>query len=351
MHKISVSMEKWQTLDNESYYICTLTNTQGVVVEILSYGALIRKWIIPTAKGNVDIVQGKDTMTDYKAASSCSSFIVGRFANRIANGQFTLEGKTALLEKNQGNNTLHSASGNYAAKNWELQPFVKEDLACVTCKLHDYGEGGFPGEADIEVTYSLDEQGTLALDYKFTPTAATPINLTCHAYFNLNGHETNCLENHLVQINADSYLPGDPTGLPLGIIESVAGTDMDLREMKDINLGLKSDFAQLAQFGGYDHNYCINGGGLRLVASAIGKKSGIRLDVHSDLPGMQLYTTNIGVKQVKGKDGVIYSGHSAFCFETQFYPNHVNVAAFAGKICQVGEVFTTRTEFHTSLVE
>lgn len=348
MSKISVSMEKIEVLANESYYSCTMTNEQGVIVEILSYGATIRKWIIPTEKGTVDIVQGKDCIADYKDNSSCSSFIVGRFANRLANGAFTIDGKTTLLEKNQGNNTLHSASGNYAAKNWDLMPFVKEDRACVLCKLKDYGEGGFPGEAGTEVVYTLDNDGTLSVDYKFMPTAATPVNLTCHAYFNLNGHHTDSLENHLVQVNADAYLPGDSTGLPLGVIESVTGTDMDLRSFKDLNVGIASKFPQIAQFDGYDHNYCINGEGMRCVASAIGQKSGLRLDVYSELPGVQLYTTNIGVGEVKGKGGMTYHGHSAFCFETQFYPNAINVPAFKGKVCQAGETFCTCTEFRIS---
>lgn len=348
MSKVSVKMEKWQTLDNENYYLCTLTNAQGVVVEILSYGALIRRWLVPGAKGIVDIVQGKDSVKDYKESSSCSSFIVGRFANRIAKGTFTLNGTTYDLEKNHHGNTLHSASGNYAAKNWEMHPFVQDDLACVTCKLHDYGQGGFPGEADMEISYSLDNEGTLALDYKLVPTAATPVNLTCHAYFNLNGHETDNLEQHLVQIKADRYLPGDATGLAYGAIEAVAGTDMDLREMTELAPRLASKHPQIVQFDGYDNNYCVNGEGMRCVASAIGQKSGLRLDVHTDLPGVQLYTTNLGDKAVTGKEGVIYHKHSAFCFETQFYPNHINVAEFKGKVVEAGETFTTRTEFHVS---
>ena len=351
MTKIAASLELKEKLDNECYYSCTLTNEAGAVVEILSYGALIRRWLVPTTKGPVDIVQGKDAIADYKAVSSCSSFIVGRFANRISDGAFTIDGQTSTLEKNQGNNTLHSASGNYATKNWTLAPFVKDDVAGVVCKLHDYGQGGFPGEAEVEVTYTLDKAGTLALDYKFIPTAATPLNLTCHAYFNLNGHASDSLEGHMVQVDADAYLPGDPTGLPLGVIAKVEGTPMDLRKATDLCAGIASTFEQIAQFGGYDHNYCLNGEGMRLVACAVSAKTGLRLAVHTDLPGMQLYTTNIGAKAVKGKEGVTYHAHSAFCFETQFYPNSINVPAFKGKVCQAGETFTTRTEFHVSSVK
>lgn len=338
-----------EIINNKTYSTCVLTNKQGVEVEIVSYGAIIRRWIVPTAQGPVDIVLGKEKIADIIADGSCSSFVVGRVANRIANGTFKIGEKTYKVEQNQGTNTLHSASGNYAKKNWTMgEPFVKDGKEGVELTYHDSGEGNFPGEADVKVTYTLDAEGTLALDFSFLPTAATPVNLTSHAYFNLNGHRSNSLKGHWVQVNADGFLPGDPTGLPEGRIEPVAGTAMDLREFVELETAFKSDYSQIVRFGGFDNNYCVAGEGFRLMASAVSKDTKLRLDVYSDLPGVQLYTTNIGEKVVPGKEGVGYSHHAAFCLETQFYPDAINVPAFKGKVCEAGKEFTTRTEFRIS---
>lgn len=323
-----------------------LENDEGLEIDIIEYGAIIHRLVVPDRKGErADVVMGQDTLEDYIKKPGFYAAVIGRCANRIANAVFSIDGKEYVLEKNNGSNNLHSGSGNYADKLFRGKLFDSEDKVGVTLYYKDFGRGGFPGTVDVWVTYTLTSEGCLEIRYKAIPDSDTVINLTNHAYFNLSGHDSGSVENHLLQIEADFYLPNDNMALPTGEVFSVKGTDMDFNFPRPIGDGFRSAEVQLAQFGGYDHNYCLRGRGYRKVAELYDPVSGRGMEVYTDLPGMQLYTTNTAMKNSTGKDGAIYQKHGALCLETQHFPNSVNMSHFPSPIYRAGETYESVTAF------
>ncbi|MGI6577419.1 MAG: aldose epimerase family protein [Eubacteriales bacterium] len=323
-----------------------LENGKGMEVEIIELGAIIHRLVVPDRNGvSADVVMGQETLENYINNPSCSAAVVGRFANRISGAAFTLNGQKYLLDQNDGNNTLHSGVGNYSRRFFTGKLFEENDKVGVTLYYKDNGEGGFPGTMDVWVTYALDLEGTLEIQYKAVPDTDTIISLTNHAYFNLSGHMSGSVENHLLQINADFYLPNDPTALPTGEVLSVTGTDMDFNSLRPVGDGFRSTEKQLVQFGGYDHNYCLRGREYRKVAELRDPSSGRGMEVYTDLPGMQLYTSNAAWKNNTGKGGAIYQKHGALCLETQHFPNAINMSHFPSPIYRAGETFQSVTAF------
>ena len=314
---------------------------------VLTYGGTLQSLRVPDQTGReVDVVLGFDTLEGYWGQTNYIGALVGRYANRIARGKFTLNGREYTLAVNNGENHLHGGQVGFDKRVWTVERMEEDSLTLSLVSPHM--EEGYPGTLRAEVTYTLTEEA-LVLDYRAESDRETLCNLTNHAYFNLAGHGDHPVVHHVLHIFADCYTPTDPGLIPLGLV-AVDGTPMDLREGLAIGAGMGTDFPQIAQAGGYDHNWAVNGrvGTLRPAARAYSPESGITLEVDTTLPGIQLYVSNFEGEGLAGKDGACYRGRNAFCLETQFYPDSPNQPDFPQAILRPGEVWEHRTVFRFS---
>lgn len=314
-----------------------LENKNQMELEVTDFGATIVSLKVKDKFGEKqDVVLGYDNLEDYEAASGTFfGATIGRNANRIGNASFVLNGKCFHLEQNEGGNNLHSGSDSYAYRCWKVK---KADDSSITFFLQSPdGDQGFPGAADIKVTYSLTDEDAVEIDYDVVTTQDTIINLTNHSYFNLNGHGSGDIFQHEMCVYADSYLELDNQSIPTGNRIALEGTPMDFRKGRKIG--------QCIQTNGYDHNWCIGGDkSFQKVAWLSSKESGITMEIYTDLPGVQIYTGNF-ISNEKGKDGAVYHQHQGICFETQYFPDAVNHAEFYVPICRKGEIFRTKTVY------
>jgi len=276
---------------------------------------------------------------------NCAGGVIGRVANRISGARFSIGEKTYHTEISSDGFTLHSGSGNYIRRNFAGKIFERNGVAGVTLSLRDNGEGGFPGGMDVSVTYTLDVKGNLRLFYEAMPEEDTPINFTNHVYFNLAGHGSGSVADQILQIDADYYLPGLVTGMPTGEIRSVKGTAMDFSSPKALGEGFASDEPQITSIGGYDHNYCIRGRGMRRGGFAKDPLSGRCLEFFTDMPGVQLYTGVHMRDNFQGKDGAVYQKLHSFCLETQNYTNAINWSQFPSMLYRAGMKFESETVY------
>lgn len=311
---------------------------------ILTFGATLNSLTVPDREGKpVDVVLGYDTLEEYMTQDAYLGAVVGRFANRIAKGRFSLNGKEYALAVNNGPNHLHGGLKGFSYRVWTVEELTA-DKAVLTLDSPD-GEEGYPGHLSVRVTYTLTEEG-LTLRYEAQSDADTPLNLTNHAYFNLSGHGAGEVGDHVAEIFAHQYIPTDDTSIPLGRPADVAGTPMDFTVPTPLGERVDDDFDQLTQARGYDHSYVVEGemGVLRPAAEVVSPKTGIKLTVKTTLPGVQLYTANYLTDRA-GKDGARYAPRYAFCLETQFFPDSPNQPAFPSAILHAGEKFDHTTCF------
>jgi len=316
----------------------TLVNSSGTRVSILTFGGIIQSFCFR----GIDIVLGFDQVQDYEKQDAYIGAIVGRFANRIGNGVFQLDRKKYYLLKNNGPNHLHGGLDGFNKKIWRAE--VNGNALHLYYTSPD-GEEGYPGNLEVEVVYYLDEKNCFSVEYKATADQDTIVNLTNHSYFNLNGHGFGSLEQHEVQIFADRFTENDENALPTGKIRDVHGTPMDFRQPNRLLSRIDEDYDQL-QFGkGYDHNWIINGEGLRPFAKARGLTSGVTIEVFSDQPGMQMYTANFLNMEIKGKENAFYPVRSGVCFETQGFPDSPNKSQFPSSVLKAGKLYATKTLF------
>ena len=321
---------------NVTEYI--LSNPGGLTVSVLDYGCIIKNIIVPAKNGPVDVVLGHDTMADYEddftsSGSTCCGAFVGRYANRIKGGRFTLNGKTYTLAKNNGENHLHGGDVGFDKKMWDMTPQDGDAPQLRARYVSPDGEEGYPGTLTLTVTFTLRDS-TLSIAYDAESDADTVANFTNHAYFNLNGQGSGDVLGHLLQLNASAYTPADAATLPTGEIAPVDGTCMDFRTAKPIGQDIHD--AALAPFRGYDTNFCLDGKGLRKIGQAEGDQTGIVMEVETTLEGVQLYTGNF-ISDRAGKNGARYASYSGFCLETQHYPDAINQPAFPSPVLRQGE--------------
>lgn len=331
------------TPDGELVELLRLTRGK-LSCAILTLGATLQALTVPDRDGNpVDVALGYDTAEEYLTQDAYLGAVVGRFANRIAKGRFTLNGKEYSLAVNNGPNHLHGGIKGFSYRVWAVEELTA-DKAVLTLKSPD-GEEGYPGNMTVRVTYTLLENG-LELHYEATSDQDTPCNLTNHAYFNLSGHRCPTVGDHLTTIFATHYIPTDDTSIPLGEPAEVAGTPMDFRAPKTLGEQVDDNFVQLVQARGYDHSYAVDGemGVLRPAAEVFSPKTGIKLTAQTTLPGVQLYTANY-LTDRKGKGDAHYAPRSAFCLETQFFPDSPNQPNFPSAILKAGEKFDHTTRF------
>ena len=328
----------------EAATLYTFENKNGMVMEVTDFGATLYSLQVPHQGRKLDVVLGYDAPAGYEGpAGTFFGATVGRNANRIAGGKFTLDGKTYQLDVNNGPNNLHSGLDFWSFRIWQVKETTEN---AITFFLHSPdGDQGYPGAVDVEVTYTLTEENAVRIRYLALPQEQTLINLTNHSYFNLNGHDSGTILDHSVWLDADHFTRADAVSIPTGEIIPVAGTPMDFRTPKTVGRDIDMDYEALNFGMGYDHNWCLNNGGaFAKIATLTGDKTGLVMDVYTDLPGVQIYTGNF-IDNEPGKLGVVYPRRAGICFETQFYPDSVNHPNFPSPIFQAGEVFESITEF------
>ena len=328
----------------EAATLYTFENQNGMVMEVTDFGATLYSLLVPTAQGPLDVVLGYDEPSGYEGpAGTFFGATVGRNANRICRGEFTLKGKLYKLAINNGPNNLHSGLDFWSFRVWQVTETTENSI---TFALHSPdGDQGYPGQLDVAVTYTLTGDNTVRIHYRGIPQAETLINLTNHSYFNLNGHASGDVLGHTVWLDADSFTRADETSIPTGEITPVEGTPMDFRSPKAVGRDIEQDYEALNFGQGYDHNWCLNNGGkFAKIATLEADKTELKMDVYTDLPGVQIYTGNF-ILDEPGKKGTVYCRRAGICFETQFYPDSVNHPNFPSPIFQAGEVYETTTEF------
>ncbi|MGV3503477.1 MAG: aldose epimerase family protein [Adhaeribacter sp.] len=330
----------------------TLKNSQGLTATFTNYGGRLVSLLVPDKNGKlVDVVVGlKDAAAFESSTEPYFGATIGRYGNRIAKGKFSLDGKEYTLFTNNGPNTLHGGKKGFQDVVWEAsQPDAR---TLVLTYLSKDMEEGFPGNLQVKVTYALSDDNELKMDYEATTDKKTVVNLTNHAFFNLNGEGSGTILNHRLQVNADSYTPVDATLIPTGKIEPVAGTPFDFRKPETIGARIGQSNEQLKNGGGYDHNFVLKapaGQGLNLAAIAIGDQSGIRMEVLTQEPGLQFYSGNFMQGKNTFKGGAKDDYRTAFCLETQHFPDAPNQPQFASTVLAPGDTYKTSSVYKFSV--
>lgn len=324
-----------------------LASQSGLEVEVTDFGACILAIRVPDAKGEKrDIMLGFDTLEEYYNNGSGFGAYIGRNANRIGQAKVTLDGVTYQLETNNKGNNLHSGSNRSHYQLYAAQCGRDDNSAYVEFqRMSPHMEQGFPGNLQQSIRYTLTSQNELKITYHAVSDATTVINLTNHSYFNLGGHASGDVLDHELEVYAEKFLLTDETLLPTGEVAAVEGTPMDFRTMHTVGERIHADYEPLKLAGGYDHNYILpNDGKQKKAARVRSPKSGITMEVWTDLCGMQLYTANF-MNHKKGKEGVYYEKCSGICFETQYYPNSCNEPGFPSCVFKAGEPYDSVTTF------
>lgn len=315
----------------------TLTNIHGVKATVMTYGATLTAVETPDRNGRLtNITLNLESLSDYLAGHPFFGSVAGRFANRIAKGQFTLDGVQYTLATNNGPNHLHGGRKGFDKAIWKAEPIEQDGLVGVVfTHVSPDGDEGYPGTVNATVTYTLNNSNELKMEYTATTDKATPVNLTNHAYWNLAGAAAGGILGHEVLLNADRYLPVDDTLIPLGELAPVANTPMDFRQPQTIG----SRIADVK--GGYDHCYVLNQakpGEMTLVARAVEPNSGRVMEIYTTQPGVQFYTGNF-LDGTLSAHGVKYQKNHGFCLETQHFPDSPNRPAFPSVILRPGQAY------------
>jgi aldose 1-epimerase len=328
----------------------TLKNTGGATVAVTNYGGRLVSLLVPDKDGKAtDVILGYDSLKSYqKPKEPYFGAIIGRYGNRIAKGKFTLDGKAYQLDINDGVNTLHGGFNGFYGKVFSAKQLSTSQLE-LTYVSKD-GEGGYPGNLTATVVYTLGDDNSLKIEYKATTDKATVVNLTNHAYFNLNGAGSPTITDNVLQINADAFLPVDTTLIPTGKLQPVKGTPFDFTTSKTIGKDIGTADEQLKNGKGYDHNFVLNKHDLTTpIATVKSTVTGITLEVFTEEPGLQFYSGNFLTGATKdGKGGKAYPYRSAFCLETQHFPDAPNQAAFASTVLKPGQTYHTVTIYKFS---
>ncbi|MDR2039577.1 MAG: galactose mutarotase [Bacteroidales bacterium] len=344
--KPSVNQEEWGSTDSKPVYLFTLTNSNGITAEITNYGATLVSFNVPDKDGKFEnIVLGLDRLESYLAGHPSLGCVIGRYANRIGNAKFILNGTEYTLAKNNGENHIHGGVKRFSHKVWDasISSDINTAKLSLICTAADMEEG-YPGNMVIKVDYVLNNDNELVLNYSATTDKPTVINLTNHSYFNLTGCKENVL-GHQVKIYADAYTPVDEGNIPTGEIRSVAGTEYDLREWTTIG-----DRLSILPKG-YDNNYCLKGtpNHAVLAAELYEPKSGRLLQTFTTEPGVQFYTSCNLDGSKKSPSGVPYSAFMGACFEAQHYPDSPNKPDFPSTTLNPGETYTQVTTYKVGI--
>lgn len=328
----------------------TLKNAKGMIVQITNYGGKIVSIIVPDRDGNMgDVCLGYESAEEYVNGIASLGATMGRYANRIANAQFTLNDSTYHLAKNAGEHTIHGGAKGFRFKVWDAKQLDEHSLE-LTYFSKD-GEEGFPGNLTLKVLYSVTNENELKLTYHATTDKPTVLNVTNHAFFNLAGEGIGDVLDHELMVNADTFTPTNATSIPLGEYQNVAGTPLDFKNMTRIGERIDADFEQLKFAGGYDHNFIINKKENELAVAGLlyEPNSGRVMEVKTTEPGLQVYTANSLTATDTGKGGKVYGSRSSICLETQHFPDSPNHPNFPTTVVNPGEDFVSTTIYKFSV--
>lgn len=338
-----------ETSDGRPVYIFELKNKNGTRAEVSNLGAIWISMFVKDREGKfADVLLGYDTVNDLIENHGSLGAIVGRNANRIKNAEFSLRGRKYKLSENDGKNNLHSGPDTL---NKRLFDFREEDGGLCFSILSPDGDQGYPGELKINVRYMLSDEDEFIIDYRLTASDEDTIaNFTCHPYFNLAGHDSGYALRQEVFIDADYITENDSTSVPTGKLLPVEGTAFDFRALKAIDRDIDRDEIQLTYGGGYDHNFCINKRESRSkCAAAYDRESGRYMEIFTDCPGIQFYTGNGLSDKIRAKNNAAYPRRGGYAFETQYYPNAINIPEFEQPVIKAGETKNSRTVYKFSV--
>lgn len=339
---MSITSRKYGELDGQEVVAYTLDNNKGLRAEMLNYGGIITRLVY----NNTDVALGWDNFDEYLNNGSCYGAMIGRNSNRIENSEFELNGKVYKLTPNNKEHNLHGGPVGFDRRMWEVECADGEEPAVILRRISPDGEEGFPGNAAIKVTYTLTKDNAIEIHYEGECDKDTIINMTNHTYFNPNGHDSGSVENCRLWLDSSFYTPNTKECFPDGSIASVDGTPFDFRNEATLGEKLSIKHEQTDMFGGYDHNFVLNGRGYRLAGIFTGDKSGISIEMYTDLPGVQLYIPRGAPNEKrKCKDGAIYCSRNALCLETQMFPNSMKHSHFPSIIVKAGEKYDTKTAY------
>ena len=335
------------TIGDQTTQLYTLTNANGMEVCITPFGGRIVSVMVPDREGVMrDVVLGFDKIADYQNVPSDFGASIGRYANRIAQGKFTLDGVEYDLPKNNFGHCLHGGPNGWQYKLYSVEEATATKL--VLSLLSPDGEEQFPGNLTAKVTFTLSDENAIAIDYEAETDAPTVVNMTNHSYFNLTGDATQTILDHELQLFAEGFTPVDSTYMTTGEILPVAGTPMDFRTAKAVGKEIDNfDYIQLKNGNGYDHNWVLSTAGDKTQPAAIlyAPTTGIELTVYTDEPGVQLYTGNFLDGTVTGKKGIVYNQRVGICLETQKYPDTPNKPEWPSAVLRPGEKYTSHCTF------
>ena len=338
-----ITKELFGTIDQGDVYAYTLSNGKGLSAKILTLGGIIYDLIFE----GTNVLLARRDLSCLVGDTGYLGALVGRNSNRIVGCEFDLNGKTYKLDANDfgRNNNLHGGINGFSSKIWDAEAIDADEPQLVLKTSAKDGEEGFPGNVEVTVTYTLTKENAIKIHYEGTTDADTIMNMTNHSYFNLDGDKTGTILTHKLWLNSDFFTPNTASCAPAGEILAVKGTPFDFTEKKEIGRDIKDSFPQLADFGGYDHNFIIKGTGYRKFATLEGAK--IVMDCYTDQPGVQFYSANF----IEGNDrgGNPYPLHSGLCLETQCFPNALAYSHYPQPILRKGDKYDTVTEYKFSL--
>lgn len=346
---MAITKTLYGTLNETDVYAYVIENKAGTKAQLIEKGATLDKFIIKDKNGDfIDILVGHDTLDGHVNRSDYQGVVVGQYANRIKDGKFSIDGTEYTVTPNEKGITCLHGGGEYSSAVWASE-IISDNSVKFTYHSPD-GKEGFPGNVDVSVTYTLTDDDDLELTYTAVSDKKTVINLTNHAYFNLNGTGSGDILSHTLLINADRFTAIDEISIPTGELPEVSGTPFDFTTEKAIGKNIDDNHIQLKNGLGYDHNFCIKDfdGTLKTAAIAKADKSGIIMEVKTDLPGVQLYTGNFFDGSIPGKNGIPMTKRCAFCLETQVYPDSPNHPEWPTCVYNAGEKYISHTVFSFS---
>lgn len=331
-------------IDGKEVSLYQLKNGNGMEAHFTNYGGRLVSLVVPDKKGEpTDVVIGLPSSDAFKESTEpYFGATIGRYGNRIAKGKFSLNGKEYSVPVNNGENALHGGPGGFNNVVWDAEQ--PDDKTLVLTYLSEDMEQGFPGNLEVKVTYSLTEENAIKMEYEATTDKPTVVNLTNHAFFNLNGEGSGSIEGHTLQIFADKFTPVDQGLIPTGELKDVAGTPFDFSEPKTIGKEIETENEQLKFGKGYDHNFVLNGTqaeGMNHAAKVVGDKSGIVMNIYTEEPGLQFYSGNFMQSKNELKNGAKDDFRTAFCLETQHFPDAPNQPEFPSTILEPGVTYHT----------
>lgn len=340
--KAGITQKDWGEADGKKVLLYTLTNHKGTVVTISNYGGTITSFVTKDKHdSSSSIIIGFDSLSQYLQQPPYFGALIGRYGNRIGNASFSLDGVTYKLAANNGKNSLHGGLKGFDKVVWDASVMNDSTPSLMLHYLSKDGEEGYPGNLNVNVTYTLTDDDALKIEYNAETDKATPVNLTNHSYFNLTGTTANTILNHSLMIDADNYTPVDTSLIPTGEIKPVKGTPFDFTTAKPIGRDIDS------VKGGYDHNFVLNrkDSSLQKVAVLSDSVSGRELEVYTTEPGLQFYTGNFLDGKFINHDGKPINFRTALCMETQHFPDSPNKPNFPSTILKPGEKYHSVTVY------